>query len=260
MTTIDKVIEVASAEVGYLEKASMAQLYDKTANAGSANYTKYWQDIAPSYQGQPWCAGFVTWCMVQAFGKAKAAELLRHYPYVYCPTMATLFELHANPQRGDIVVFYKGGEYAHTGIVTSVSGDSFTTIEGNTSGGSSIIPNGGAVCKKSYYNSQLPGTRFCSPNYSTVESEDLTMTQYEEIKAELAAKTAEIAALKAQVQALSTPMIYNYIDDNMPNWAVPAVQWAIGQGVIKGTGDGLGLTDTDLKHLVMLYRLHGGGE
>ena len=32
---------IALAEVGYLEKASNAQLDDKTANAGKKNFTKY---------------------------------------------------------------------------------------------------------------------------------------------------------------------------------------------------------------------------
>ena len=56
MTAIDKLIAIASDEVGYLEKRSNASLYDKTANAGSGNYTKYWAEIKPDYQGQPWCS------------------------------------------------------------------------------------------------------------------------------------------------------------------------------------------------------------
>ena len=36
---------IALAEVGYLEKASNEQLYDKTANAGKKNFTKYARDI-----------------------------------------------------------------------------------------------------------------------------------------------------------------------------------------------------------------------
>ena len=57
---IDKVISLAKAEVGYLEKASNSNLESKTANAGYNNYTKYCRDIKPDYQGQPWCACFVT--------------------------------------------------------------------------------------------------------------------------------------------------------------------------------------------------------
>lgn len=170
MNAIDKLIQIAKNEIGYLEKASNSQLDSKTANAGSNNYTKYWRDVKPSYQGQPWCAGFVSWCFMKAFGQEKAKELLKHWPYVYCPTMADLFTLNSNPKVGDIVIFYRNGVFAHTGIVIKVSGDQFWTVEGNTSGGSTIIANGGGVCQKSYYNSNLPGTKFCTPNYSLVKN------------------------------------------------------------------------------------------
>lgn len=166
---INAVINIALAEVGYLEKATNANLDNKTANAGSNNYTKYWRDIYPAYQGQPWCACFVTWVFVIAFGKAMAQKLLKHYPYVYCPTMADLFTLNANPKVGDIVIFKHNGVFTHTGIVIKVSGDQFWTVEGNTSGGSTIIANGGGVCKKTYFNSNLPGTKFITPDYSKVQ-------------------------------------------------------------------------------------------
>ena len=169
MNAIDKLIQIAKNEIGYLEKASNSQLDSKTANAGENNYTKYWRDIKPDYQGQPWCAAFISWCFMKAFGLDNAKKLLKHWPYVYCPTMADLFTLNANPKIGDIVIFKRNGEFAHTGIVIKVSGDRFWTVEGNTSGGSTIIANGGGVCQKSYYNSNLPGTKFCTPNYSLVK-------------------------------------------------------------------------------------------
>ena len=68
---IEKVILIAKNEIGYLEKKSNSQLDSKTANAGSNNYTKYWRDIKPSYQGQPWCAAFVSWCFMEALGQEK---------------------------------------------------------------------------------------------------------------------------------------------------------------------------------------------
>lgn len=167
---INRVIGVAEEEIGYLEKKSNANLDSKTANAGNNNYTKYWRDIKPSYQGQPWCAAFVSWCLMQAFGLEKAKKLLKHWPYVYCPTLGSLFTKYADPQVGDIVIFYRSGTFAHTGIVTKVQGDRFWTIEGNTSGAFGIIANGGGVCEKSYYNSNLPGTKFCRPDWSLVKS------------------------------------------------------------------------------------------
>lgn len=165
---IEKIIKIARNEIGYLEKKSNSQLDSKTANAGSKNYTKYWRDIKPSYQGQPWCAAFVSWCFMKAFGQDKAKKLLKHWPYVYCPTLGNLFTRNANPKIGDIVIFYHNGTFTHTGIVTAVIGDRFYTIEGNTSGASGIIANGGGVCAKSYFNSQMPGTKFCTPDWSIV--------------------------------------------------------------------------------------------
>lgn len=175
---IEKVISIAKGEVGYLEKATNSDLDSFTGNAGYNNYTKYWRDIYPDYQGQPWCACFVTWVFVKAFGKDIAKKLLKHYPYVYCPTMQGLFTLNAKPKVGDIVIFKYGNQFTHTGLVISVDGDYFETIEGNTSSGNKIIANGGGVCKKGYYNSNLPGTKFCRPDYSIVE-ENTTETKAE---------------------------------------------------------------------------------
>lgn len=260
MSAIDKLIQIANAEVGYLEKSSNSQLDSKTANAGTANYTKYWRDIKPEYQGQPWCACFVTWCFVNAFGKNNAQKLLKHYPYVYCPTMANLFTLNANPKVGDIVIFKHNGTFTHTGIVTSVNGDYFTTIEGNTNGGSTIIANGGGVCRKSYYNSNLPGTKFCTPDWSIVEeSENLTMSQYTELKELIEKQAAEINDLRnvnqQLVNVVQTTMVYDYVDDNMPDWARTAVQAAMSFGAIRGDENGrLGLSYKDLRAICREYR------
>ena len=163
---LEKVIEVAKGELGYLEKKSNSQLDSKTANAGYNNYVKYWS-VKPEWNGAYWCAAFVCWVFTEALGKERAKELLKHYPYVYCPTLAGLFTRYSNPKVGDIVIFWKNGEFAHTGIVIAVDGDKFTTIEGNTSGASSIVANGGGVCQKTYYNSKMIGTKFCRPAYSS---------------------------------------------------------------------------------------------
>lgn len=167
---INAVIKTAQNEIGYLEKKSNAQLDSKTANAGYNNFTKYWRDVYPAYQGQAWCAAFLSYCFMKTFGLAMAKKLLKHWPYVYCPTLGSLFTKNANPKVGDIVIFYRNGTFAHTGLVTKVKGDQFWTIEGNTSGASGIVANGGGVCAKSYYNSKLPGTKFCTPDYSLVTS------------------------------------------------------------------------------------------
>lgn len=69
MSNAAKVIAVAQAELGYLEKASDSQLDSKTANAGYANFTKYARDIdaIPHFfngpkQGYAWCGNcFIGW-------------------------------------------------------------------------------------------------------------------------------------------------------------------------------------------------------
>lgn len=182
MTAVEKLINVANGEIGYLEKATNSQLDSKTANAGSNNYTKYWRDVKSSYQGQPWCACFVTWCMNRAFGIQYCTQLLYHYPYVYCPTLGSYGKnsgqlyTYKNAKAGDIVIFHNGSEYNHTGIVVSNTGSSIVTIEGNTSGGSTVVANGGGVAKKTYSYSYLanskPYTRFFRPKYEIIPVEN----------------------------------------------------------------------------------------
>ncbi len=84
--------------------------------------------------------------------------------------------------------------------------------------------------------------------------EGLTMTQYEELKQEISTLKAENASLKAEVNNLKNPMIYNYIDGNMPSWAHESVQWCMDKGIIQGTGNGLGLDDTKLWMCTILHR------
>lgn len=166
---IQAAIKIAKAEIGYLEKASNKDLDDKTANAGNGNYTKYWRDVAPEYQGSYWCAGFISWVFMKAFGKSKAIELLKHWPYISVYDLSTRFTHYSTPKVGDIVMFYSSSQgYYHTGLVISVNGSQFTTIEGNTSGGSGIDPNGGGVFQKN--RSVNSGTLFARPDYSIVTS------------------------------------------------------------------------------------------
>lgn len=53
-------------------------------------------------------------------------------------------------------------------------------------------------------------------------------------------------------------MIYNYIDENMPEWARPYVQKAVAEGIIKGNEHGeLQLTDDKIWTLVVIMRATG---
>ena len=70
---IKKLIALAEQEIGYLEKRTNDQLDDKTANAGSNNYTKYGRDMqkwigSPFTNGAAWCQTFCQYLFVTCFG------------------------------------------------------------------------------------------------------------------------------------------------------------------------------------------------
>ena len=162
-----KAIDIADAEVGYLEKASNAYLDDKTANAGSKNYTKYARDLHNAgffngnKNGYPWCAVFVTWVIWMLCGKIreKAMEILCQIgPYGAGCTAAVQYYKQqgrfytTDPRPGDQIFFWDTAKTsaAHTGLVVEVDDNYVYTIEGNTSGASGVVDNGGGVCNKRY--------------------------------------------------------------------------------------------------------------
>lgn len=177
----DKVISVAEAEVGYLEKKSNSNLDSKTANAGSGNYTKYWRDMDKSLQGSAWCDCFVSWCFKQAYGSSANTILCGGLHCFYTPDSAQYYKnsgrWYAKPQRGDQIFFRNSERICHTGIVYKVDSSKVYTIEGNTSAGSQVIPNGGAVCKKSYdlSNSRIAG--YGRPKYDTTATSSSSSAQ-----------------------------------------------------------------------------------
>ena len=148
--TAEKVIAVAVEQIGYKEKKSNSQLDDKSANAGSANYTKYARDFDQKYpkwyngkkNGFAWCDMFVDWCFLTAFGYEKALALLcqpEKSAGAGCTYSLRYFknkgQFHTkDPQPGDQIFFGTSLDNStHTGIVESVDKKQVHTIEGNTS-------------------------------------------------------------------------------------------------------------------------------
>lgn len=163
--SVAKLLEVAEAEEGYLEKASNDQLDSKTANAGKGNFTKYARDldaISGFYNGKkngyPWCDVFVDWLFVKAFGVEAALKLTcqpKKSAGAGCTYSARYYEekdrLFDDPKPGDQIFFgSRDGNCTHTGIVYKVDSKKVYTVEGNTSGASGVVANGGGVFKKSY--------------------------------------------------------------------------------------------------------------
>ena len=86
------------------------------------------------------------------------------------------------------------------------------------------------------------------------DEEELTMSQYEELKKRIDEMSSNLTGIindmDSKLEKLSNPMIYNYIDDNMPEWAREAVQKAVDKGILKGEDEGLNLTYSDLRTIV----------
>ena len=158
------IVYMAQTQIGYKEKSSNSNLDSFTANAGTANYTKYgaWYGLNPA----EWCAMFVSWCANQV---GISTSIISKYHY--CPTGMDFFKNQGvfyyssayggsyTPRPGDI--FFEGTSSttsSHTGIVISVSGNSVYVVDGN------------CMNQVSYHDYSLTDSGlvgFARPNYKT---------------------------------------------------------------------------------------------
>lgn len=83
---------------------------------------------------------------------------------------------------------------------------------------------------------------------------EITMNQYEELKQITDSIMSEIAIINTKINKIENPMIYNYIDDNMPMWARDTVKKLVDKGVLKGDDNGLNLTEEMMRLLVICDR------
>lgn len=172
MSEINKILEIANSEVGYLEKNSREQLGEKTANAGDKNYTKYAEEMDAlnvyngKKQGYAWCNVFIDWCFYKALGLDRTRELLIGFS-AGCTQdynwLKAKGQIVSEPQVGDLVFF---GDLSHIGIIEKVDNEKIYTIEGNTSNKAELIINGGQVAKKSYLKSSKYIYGYARPKYN----------------------------------------------------------------------------------------------
>ena len=182
--TPKQVLTLAAKYIGYKEKASNKDLYSFEGNAGKGNYTMFQEELAKAdfwnnnKQGYEWCTSFVAWCFWRLCGNVEAKRILcltGDYG-ASCVSWAKYYaaqaRLFTKPQVGD-QYFQRGsdGKPCHTGIVESVNGNTFVTIEGNY---------GNAVQRVTrYLGSTVYG--FGRPKY-TAESEDEEMVRWKTIE------------------------------------------------------------------------------
>lgn len=243
-TPAERLISTAEAEIGYLEKRSNSQLDDKTANAGSKNYTKYARDLDAmgvyntKKQGFAWCDIFADWCYITTFGLSVAMKMTFQSMGGYgagCTESARYYKTagrfyKSDPQPGDQIFYTKDGGKTcyHTGIVKKVAGGKVYTIEGNTSSAAGVVENGGCVWAKSYdldYN-RIAG--YGRPDWSMVSSTETEIDNEEDDD--------------DMTQEKFDEMMENWLDrqakEDPSDWSAEERQWAEEIGLIKGDEKG----------------------
>lgn len=262
MSAIERLTSRFKSWTGYCEKKSREYLDDFTRNAGSGNYTCFGRDFTKlvndgyDWNGEPWCDEYVDMNFVYEFGEDTARKLLGGFN-AYTPASAQYFKnmgrWHtSNPREGDVIFFKNSSGICHTGYVTGCDGIYVYTNEGNTSSGSTLVANGGCVANKSYSLSYSRIAGYGRPDYSIVEEDTLMSREYEELKNTITTQQETINRILA---VLESTFIYNWVDDNMPDWAKDAVTAAIKSGGVEGNEKGeLNLSYKDLRNIVREYR------
>lgn len=240
MRPVDKLLQIARSEIGYLEKKTNANLDHPTANAGENNWTKYARDLDAlgiyngRKNGYSWCDMFVDWCFIQAFGVAVAMRMTGQVLGGYgagCTMSANYYKqmgrfYTSDPQPGDQVFFTKDGgkTFYHTGLVVKTENGRLYTIEGNTSSLAGVVENGGCTRDKSYKLTYSKIGGFGRPDWSLVpeikeEDDEMTQEKFNEMF------NAAMANYRKERQ-----------DNDAGAYSEKARKWAVDVGLIAGNG------------------------
>lgn len=170
------IVNIAKSQVGYQESSSSSSL--SGTSYGSSNCTEYgrWYGLQDM-----WCAMFVSWC---AYVAGVSTSVVPSHAFTptglqwfidrgQAYTRAKVAAGNYRPQPGDIIYFKSprnSNITNHVGIVTSYSGTTVYTVEGNTSS-ATVSTDGGAVAAKSYDISNTYIVYICRPAYTTGDAD-----------------------------------------------------------------------------------------
>ena len=174
------------SEMGYLEK-NRGQDLDKKQPGGSGNYTKYWRDIEPSYQGSAYCQGAQHWCLWKACGEDRAlAKKVACVPdgenfSYYTPTQAGYFKSAkrwgTEPKVGAWIYFKNSVRIYHVEYVYKVTTTTVYTYGFNTSGTfNQVEANGDGCFPKSYSRTLSRIAGYGYPRYNLMVNASASAT------------------------------------------------------------------------------------
>lgn len=263
-----KVIAIARAEVDYIEKQTHDQLDDKTANPGDKNHTKYAAELAkiPFFNGSKcgvaWCASFVCWCNVKAYGVDNARRLLcqpanaKDNCAAGCNSAMKYYKskgrFFSDPEPGDQIFFWNSArtEASHTGIVVAVDKAYVYTIEGNTSGASGVVANGGMVCEKKYALGYGRIAGYGSPDWGADQEEESggntpapekELTTLYKATVTSTGRHLNLRSKKSKQSAIVDTMprgsVVDVLDDSDPSWWKVSYNGKTGYAMTKSGND-----------------------
>lgn len=151
---------------------------------------------------------------------------------------------HTSRRAWDICQNVKGKEYADSGFFKACG---------------QIAKELGITWGGTWKKADTPHFEISTDWIPPKESEEDKMTteerkKFNELVNIVADLRDKIDNLSSRISSLEHPMIYNYIDKNMPEWARPTIQKLVDMGIIIGDENGLGLNYSQLKLLVILDR------
>ena len=163
----------------------------------------------------------------------------------------SIFPVHDYPFRRDNSM--QGQEYADKlnswrgrklPIRLVITSSGFANLDVNIACAISVLD--GEVGSNGDFNYSIQLDEVDLLNYTLNNEEELTVEQYNEIMSRL-------TAIEERLNSVEDAKIYNWMDDNMPEWAKPTIQKLMDRGYIHGIGENeLGLTMDIIRALVIL--------